>query len=266
MANRIKYIDVVRQIKNDIESGKYGPGEMMPTEAEMCGIYSVGRSTLRKALALLNRDGYIRAHQGMGTMVTDNPPKKVPISPMTRMGMAFYPVCMLPGPHEFTSSPVTIDTVQVTKELANEMGLEEGACVYRVRRVRYVNDVSYAYLLSYINPAVAPDFDRQGDGLHVTEILFRRYGLRRTRVLHRLSIAVAGCDESRALNVAKGTPCIRQDRKSYVGEDIYDYSLLLYHPEVINLRLSNNEATEFDDFDQSDVEAALAELGSETAP
>jgi hypothetical protein len=69
-----------------------------------------------------------------------------------------------------------------------------------------------------------------------------------------------------ALGNEKNVPCIRQVRKAYVGGNIYDYTLLVFHPELIKLRLTVNEATEFDDFDQSDVDATLAELSSEAAP
>ena len=48
-------------IKNDIEAGKYKPGDKIPTEFELKDIYNVSRVTVRSAIQqLVNEDILIK--------------------------------------------------------------------------------------------------------------------------------------------------------------------------------------------------------------
>ena len=52
-----------------VESGRFGPGGRLPPERELCGQLGISRSTLRKALDLLEARGKIWRHVGRGTFV-----------------------------------------------------------------------------------------------------------------------------------------------------------------------------------------------------
>jgi len=52
-----------------IEAGGYVPGDRLPPERELIGELGMSRSTLRKALDALERDGAIWRHVGKGTFV-----------------------------------------------------------------------------------------------------------------------------------------------------------------------------------------------------
>ncbi len=56
---------------SDIRSGKFGPGEPLPTEAKLVESLGYSRNTVRQALAQLENDGIIERIQGRGTFVTD---------------------------------------------------------------------------------------------------------------------------------------------------------------------------------------------------
>lgn len=52
-----------------IDAGSYVPGDRLPPERELIGELGMSRSTLRKALDALERDGAIWRHVGKGTFV-----------------------------------------------------------------------------------------------------------------------------------------------------------------------------------------------------
>jgi DNA-binding FadR family transcriptional regulator len=66
------YDKIVDQIKEDITSGKYKPGEKIPAEPELMKLYNVGRSTIREAIKTLAISGILKVQQGSGTFVNNS--------------------------------------------------------------------------------------------------------------------------------------------------------------------------------------------------
>ena len=76
-ADRIEHAaDVLlwRQVADDlramIESGELPPGSALPSDPELAEIYGVARSTTRRAVAELRKEGLLQVIHGRGTFVT----------------------------------------------------------------------------------------------------------------------------------------------------------------------------------------------------
>ncbi len=54
-------------LKTRLMAGEWGIGAMLPSENELCEIYSISRGTLRQVLAELEKEGLIRRERGRGT-------------------------------------------------------------------------------------------------------------------------------------------------------------------------------------------------------
>lgn len=67
------YIPIYNTLYTDITSGMYEKGSLLPSETVLSSKYHVSRNTLRQALTILARDGYIYKIQGKGTFVTYEP-------------------------------------------------------------------------------------------------------------------------------------------------------------------------------------------------
>ena len=59
-------------LKEQIVSGRYRTGDLLPTQEALCAEFSISRITVRRALADLVEDGYVRNRQGVGAFVTAN--------------------------------------------------------------------------------------------------------------------------------------------------------------------------------------------------
>ena len=75
-----KYIQLYNLLKEQITQNALIPGTQLPTEHAIAAKYQVSRQTVRQALDLLRRDGYISSVQGSGSYV-NKPPVS---SPKTR--------------------------------------------------------------------------------------------------------------------------------------------------------------------------------------
>lgn len=63
------YFQLQELLKEKIEAGAWGPGEMIPSEPELCDVYGVSRTVVRQALSVLEQDGQLLRVRGRGTFV-----------------------------------------------------------------------------------------------------------------------------------------------------------------------------------------------------
>lgn len=64
---------VAKRLAARITAGDWKPGEKLPSEAELCKAFNVGRSSLREALTSLAFIGLIRVRAGGGSYVAEQP-------------------------------------------------------------------------------------------------------------------------------------------------------------------------------------------------
>ena len=57
-------------LKEQITSGRYRAGDLLPTQDRLCAQFSISRITVRRALADLVTDGFVQNRQGVGAFVT----------------------------------------------------------------------------------------------------------------------------------------------------------------------------------------------------
>lgn len=65
----VKYVEIIFDIKNKIESGEYAAWSSLEGEVILANRYQTTRNTIRKALAVLKEEGYIHTRQGSGIYV-----------------------------------------------------------------------------------------------------------------------------------------------------------------------------------------------------
>lgn len=71
-SDRPIYLQLMEYIKIDIISGKYIPGEKMPSVRELASEASVNPNTMQKALTELERTGLLFSVRTSGRFITDN--------------------------------------------------------------------------------------------------------------------------------------------------------------------------------------------------
>ena len=63
------YYQMKNSLLEKIQMGEWQAGYCIPTETEMMRLHGVSRTTVREAVAMLVRDGYLSKKQGKGTFV-----------------------------------------------------------------------------------------------------------------------------------------------------------------------------------------------------
>lgn len=71
MDKKLKYFDLMEDLRGQMLSGEIKPGEKLPSENQLSAEYNVSRQTVRKALQILQNEGYIYAEHGRGTFCSE---------------------------------------------------------------------------------------------------------------------------------------------------------------------------------------------------
>ena len=64
-----KYQKLAQDLRKSITDGRWGVGQLLPTESQMCLHYGVSRITVRAAVAALGAQGLVSKRSGVGTRV-----------------------------------------------------------------------------------------------------------------------------------------------------------------------------------------------------
>jgi len=73
MSELPQYKQIYEDLRSMIADGLFVPGDLLPSEHDLCVKYGVARLTIRKSLEQLAADGLIVRHQGKGSIVKGAP-------------------------------------------------------------------------------------------------------------------------------------------------------------------------------------------------
>ncbi len=65
------FFQLKSMLVQELDRGRWGPGDQIPSEPELCKRFGVSRATVRQALAELEREGRVRKEKGRGTFVSE---------------------------------------------------------------------------------------------------------------------------------------------------------------------------------------------------
>lgn len=112
-----KYMKVASCIRGDILGGKLKEGQKIYSENELCQRWTVSRQTVRKALGILEEEGYIERRRGSGTYVKKQPVVKNPKS------MAIGLICSRVDSYIFPEQTAGIEQVLSKHGYSLQLGI-----------------------------------------------------------------------------------------------------------------------------------------------
>ena len=138
------YYQVMRELKEQIVSGKLGPGDRLPSEARLTGRYRVSRVVIRQALQILEDQGLIERQRGRGTFVS----RKVVDDAAPRISGSLEDLIHMSP--ETSLRVAEFRLAKATPDLAEVFATEVDTDLFFVKRVRLVGERPLAVLTNYI--------------------------------------------------------------------------------------------------------------------
>jgi GntR family transcriptional regulator len=130
------------------------PGDQLPSEFELAQRFEVGRSTVREALKLLEQDGLVEARRGQGRFISPLTALRVE-RPITDFVSTTEMVAALG--YRLENRVVSVELVSASAEEAEALGLDAGASVVRLERLRMHGGATVVYSYNTIDCRGLPD-------------------------------------------------------------------------------------------------------------
>ena len=168
----IKYLSIYNDIMDLIENKEFEPGEKLPSESELMEKYDVSRDTIRKALELLEGNGYIHKIKGKGSFVLDINKFDFPITGI----VSFKELSQKMG---IKSNTIVhqLALVNPNKFLAKKLELSKNDLVWKVIRAREIEDKKIILDKDYFNSKYVPSLTEEICKSSIYEYIEKDLGL-----------------------------------------------------------------------------------------
>lgn len=204
------YLKVHDQIKKDIFRERYPIGSLLPTEPELESEYNVSRTTIRKAMSLLEEEGYVEIKQGRGTRVL-NFKAKQNFNRVTSVTEA-----LRRKGYTVTTKSMHIDQVPAVYPLTAELNVKEGEPLARVQRIQLADGKPICIMVNYIPYLLVPGLEEStGTFSALYQYLEERYNFKITNTKDRIFAVSASFFDAELLDIPIGTPVLQIERTCY---------------------------------------------------
>lgn len=211
------YIPYYVQIKEDllerIRDGAYRSGQRIPSEQALAEEYQVTRTTVRKALDELKREGVIRTEKGKGSVVSN--------SRIEQSLLQFYSFGREIGTtgEAAASRVIKVGQVPASPQLEKKLRLPPNGAVHEIVRLRHYRNTPLILEFSYVPTGVAPSITEQDlESQSIYDLLERVYGWRVQGAKEYLYPRISDTYESELLQIPRHSPVFQTERITR-GED-----------------------------------------------
>ncbi|GHV68707.1 hypothetical protein AGMMS49928_08890 [Spirochaetia bacterium] len=226
-----KYVQMYNKMRSDIILRKYLPGEFIPTERQLMDTFEASRGTVRKALSQLQSDGFISIRQGSGSSVLNPGEGRDKFDPSkwhaVDITMEFFR-----DTNTINTTPIALDLVEADKEASMVLNLEPGDLVYRIQRIRIIEETPYLYRVQYLRRDLMPDLEKYITEIESSITFYEKlYDIHITSSEEHISAKSADFVESRILGVKTGTALLCTKRINICEKGPFEYAEFIANPE-----------------------------------
>lgn len=198
-------------LKQGLAEGRWPPGVLMPSEADLVAQFGVSRMTANRALRELQAAGLVLRTQGVGTFA----------APLDRVSSTLtirdlHEEIQSRG-HRHEARVHHQRAARATPALAAQLGLSVGAEVFHTHLVHLENGRPLQSEDRYVNPVAAPHYlDQDFSRTTPTRYLFEVSTLWRAQ--YAIEASRPTVLEARLLDIDADEPCLVVTRRTFARE------------------------------------------------
>jgi GntR family transcriptional regulator len=209
------YQQIKKLIMQNLQSGEWRPGELIPSEVELAGRFSVSQGTVRKAIDELSAENLVVRRQGKGTFVATHHEARAQFRFLRLkpdVGDAHYP----------DNTILDVKRLRAPADIARQLDIKTGDSIVFIKRLQsfggaptileelwlpgsIFKGLSAERLLQYKGPMYA--------------LLETEFGTRMIRAVEDIRAVAADADTAGLLKIAAGTSLLSVNRLSFTYGD-----------------------------------------------
>lgn len=235
MKSAPRYLQINQYYQNLITSQQLVEGEQLPTEDDICKLFSVSRITTRQALDKLTQEGYIYKIQGKGSFVSS---RKTDLQLNRLMGFSDE---MKQLGREASTQLISHELVEASELVANALQLVAGQNIYRLVRLRLGDDVPMALEHVYLPFFRFPGLLSEDLTKSLYKLLDSKYGCRPHWARQSIQAGVSTAKEAAVLLMQASAPVLRISRTTYEANGVACEHVESVYPGdkyILNVNLS----------------------------
>ncbi len=201
-------------LTQSIDEGELKPHDRIPTETELMQHHGLSRTTVRKAVSSLVREGYLYRQIGKGTFVS-RPKQRHGLEKLTSFSEDMRSRGMVPS-----SQVLELETTKAAGSVARRLETDKDDLVWKIVRLRFANGEPMCIQTSYVPTALVSTIraaDVAGER-SLYELLETEYHLRLRESEETLDADFAWPEEAQLLGVQEGSPLMVRDRTTYLAD------------------------------------------------
>lgn len=223
----LKYEELCNTLLDELSRGVYKKGDRLPTTPELCRIYGVSNTTVKRAMDELELRGVVARRRGSGVYIKETSARGMQRGSFASSSaqMAGFTREHEGDGHVVTSRVIDFSVVTPPLEVCEALGMDPDEFVYHICRVRSIDDVPKVTEYTYMPVKVIPDLRRA----HVESSIYTHIegdlGLK-IGSAHRTIKAVRPTDDERAwMKLGKRSPLLEVRQIVYLADGTpFEYS------------------------------------------
>lgn len=199
----LKYKQIQQFLKEQIQNGRYTTGDFLPSENKLCAQFRITRTTARKALDELSKEGFIDKLQGKGSRVRE---RRKSLGLLTVKGFSEavgenVQTVMLQKPVAVKTCPTLVFWPEDVQKFKN--------CIY-FERLRKVDDIPVMLEKNWFPGNLLMGFlETEFVEGSFFKTLSRKYRIEITGSEHKLRAEFTNDSTADLLKLKKGEPILR---------------------------------------------------------
>ena len=186
----------------------------LPSENDLCERHGISRATVRHALDVLERDGWIYREKGRGAFAAVHRVEQEltqlvsTTEDMSNRGWSLQ------------SKLISLERLTAPEHIAHALELDNQAQVYELCRLRIVNGEPISVQTAYLSCELCPKLEENDLTLSLYRLLENRYGLRLWNADGILRARCASPVEAQLLQIHESMPVIYMERVTYAATGV----------------------------------------------
>lgn len=209
------YYQLKTLLLDQIKSGEYMAGDLIPTEAELGSIFDISRTTVRQAISELVREGYLYRVPSKGTFVS-----KPRVTLHVSESVYTFLKDVRESGHESTVEVLEKKLVSMPQELIDLGAGTAGDQAIYLHRKRYLNGVPLDRTETYLPYSLFRDLlEADLAGRTLRQWMDSKPETKVMCWKRAIESVAANAEDARVLGVQQGSPMLKMHTIRYGAED-----------------------------------------------